>query len=99
MTQLTEESRPAKSFHEVLAEERTALFGEEPTDSNSAMRAGDQKALADVYGQIHRAPPARAICLSGGGIRSATFNLGLIQGLARAGYLSTFDYLSTVSGG
>src|SRR6185436_18326464 len=40
-----------------------------------------------------------ALCLSGGGIRSATFNLGILQGLARHGLLQRFDYLSTVSGG
>ena len=40
-----------------------------------------------------------ALCLSGGGIRSATFNLGILQGLARHGLLSQFHYLSTVSGG
>src|SRR5690348_6222574 len=43
--------------------------------------------------------PLSALCLSGGGIRSATFALGVIQGLAERGVLSTFDYLSTVSGG
>lgn len=40
-----------------------------------------------------------ALCISGGGIRSATFALGAIQGLAQTGILSIFDYLSTVSGG
>lgn len=40
-----------------------------------------------------------ALAFSGGGIRSATFNLGLLQGLAGAGWLRHFDYLSTVSGG
>ncbi|HVG32446.1 MAG TPA: patatin-like phospholipase family protein [Pyrinomonadaceae bacterium] len=40
-----------------------------------------------------------ALCLSGGGIRSATFNLGILQGLARHGLLENFTYLSTVSGG
>lgn len=39
------------------------------------------------------------IALSGGGIRSATFNLGLLEGLASLGLLRGFDYLSTVSGG
>ncbi len=39
------------------------------------------------------------LALSGGGIRSATFNLGLLQSLARARLLKEFDYLSTVSGG
>ncbi len=40
-----------------------------------------------------------ALCLSGGGIRSATFNLGILQGLASHDMLKTIDYLSTVSGG
>lgn len=39
------------------------------------------------------------LALSGGGIRSATFNLGMLQGLARRGVLRCCDYLSTVSGG
>lgn len=46
-------------------------------------------------------PPRRlfGIALSGGGIRSATFNLGLLQGLNELNFLRGFDYLSTVSGG
>ena len=43
--------------------------------------------------------PLSALCISGGGIRSATFGLGAIQGLAEHGVLEQFDYLSTVSGG
>jgi hypothetical protein len=39
------------------------------------------------------------LALSGGGIRSATFNLGVLQSLADLGILRFFDYLSTVSGG
>lgn len=39
------------------------------------------------------------LALSGGGIRSATFNLGVIQGLARCKLLQKFDYISSVSGG
>lgn len=39
------------------------------------------------------------LAFSGGGIRSATFNLGILQALARNGLLHQFDYLSTVSGG
>lgn len=40
-----------------------------------------------------------ALCLSGGGIRSAAFALGVVQGLAARKILRRFDYLSTVSGG
>src|SRR6266704_2017586 len=39
------------------------------------------------------------LALSGGGIRSATFNLGLLQALAQLGVLRQVNYLSTVSGG
>ncbi|HNQ03138.1 MAG TPA: patatin-like phospholipase family protein [Thiobacillaceae bacterium] len=39
------------------------------------------------------------LAFSGGGIRSATFNLGILQGMARRGLLKHVDYLSTVSGG
>jgi hypothetical protein len=40
-----------------------------------------------------------ALCLSGGGIRSATFCLGVLQALSKQNLLSHFHYLSTVSGG
>ncbi|AVP99862.1 hypothetical protein C7S18_22975 [Ahniella affigens] len=39
------------------------------------------------------------LALSGGGIRSATFALGILQGLQARGLLGDFDYLSSVSGG
>src|SRR5205823_4502059 len=38
-------------------------------------------------------------CLSGGGIRSASFAIGVMQGLSCLSVLTDFDYLSTVSGG
>ncbi|HEX9562976.1 MAG TPA: hypothetical protein VF981_03365 [Gemmatimonadaceae bacterium] len=39
------------------------------------------------------------LALSGGGIRSATTNLGILQALSRVDILPLVDYLSTVSGG
>ncbi|WP_428374490.1 patatin-like phospholipase family protein [Lichenicoccus sp.] len=42
---------------------------------------------------------ANALCLSGGGIRSAAFCLGVLQSLEAQGLLDKFHYLSTVSGG
>ena len=39
------------------------------------------------------------VALSGGGIRSATFSLGVFQALARRQLLGKIDFLSTVSGG
>ncbi len=54
--------------------------------------------LKRIYARIHARKPS-ALCLSGGGIRSASFALGVTQGLARLGLLQRFQYLSTVSGG
>ncbi|HEY0156858.1 MAG TPA: patatin-like phospholipase family protein [Thermoanaerobaculia bacterium] len=62
--------------------------------------------LKNVYDALHLAAnreddprPRTALCISGGGIRSATFALGVVQGLASAKILDKFDYISTVSGG
>lgn len=51
------------------------------------------------YGLPQHKPDAAGLALSGGGIRSATFALGVLVALARRGLLPQFDYLSTVSGG
>ena len=69
-------------------------------------RPGDL-AFYDVAGDlyvdlVHAMPVAdrpTALCLSGGGIRSATFSLGVLQGLAIRQALGRFTYLSSVSGG
>ena len=60
--------------------------------------------------QILHDMQATAVCLSGGGIRSASFSLGVLEGLARFSrgaewrqgqktVMDSLDYLSTVSGG
>lgn len=50
------------------------------------------------FAEAHKLRPL-GLALSGGGIREATFHLGVIQGLARQGLFPFIDYLSTVSGG
>ena len=63
--------------------------------------------LARGYGRGPIASPTRpsvtndlyGIALSGGGMRSATFSLGVLQALSRYDLLQPADYLSTVSGG
>ena len=59
----------------------------------------DEKRLIEAQRKGERAEGPVGLALSGGGIRSATFNLGVLQGLAELGLLKKFDYLSTVSGG
>lgn len=72
-------------IHTVLAEEARHLqTGLEPEPDSPRMDAS---------------PPRIGLALSGGGIRSATFSLGVLQALAAEHKLASFDYLSTVSGG
>lgn len=91
------EDAGARSFPEVLDAELDAVRASRrlrngPTEDEPPFE-GDSAA--------ERAEAARlsALAFSGGGIRSATFNLGVAQGLARLGLLRTFDYLSINSGG
>ena len=63
-----------------------------------ALRRAYDLRLAHAVRRLH-AVGRSAICFSGGGIRSGTFALGVIQALAQGGLLDKFDYLSTVSGG
>ena len=58
-------------------------------DEIASKRGDDSAELNDLFG----------VCLSGGGIRSATFSLGIIGELARRQIFHKVDYLSTVSGG
>ncbi len=44
-------------------------------------------------------PSRSGLAISGGGIRSASFGLGILQALVAGGLLPKVDYLSTVSGG
>lgn len=84
------------SLPSVLEAEYVALHGRPP----AATTSGETDPVAALYRNIHNLPNKRtALCLSGGGIRSATFALGVLQGLARLSLLKQFDYLSTVSGG
>ena len=66
---------------------------------SGALQRGEEARLSKVYEVIHAAGPTSALCISGGGIRSATFALGVLQGFARRHMLDKFDYVSTVSGG
>jgi hypothetical protein len=82
---------------QVLEEEYEALHGPLPPEQKTL---AETERLSALFTYIHRLPQQRtALCLSGGGIRSATFALGVLQALARLSLLDRFDYLSTVSGG
>jgi hypothetical protein len=73
------------TFKEVLQDELTQI-----AESRRARGVSTSKPTADNL---------IGLAFSGGGIRSATFNLGILQALAENELLHKFDYLSTVSGG
>jgi len=84
--------------------ERTPAVRRRITDEAfpGAVKSLRDRRLAALYAKLHAKDDAdarAAFCISGGGIRSATFALGIIQGLAGARILDKFHYLSTVSGG
>ncbi len=88
---MTADSKPA-SFDEVFKREMQEILKRRreaniPIDKDEA---GNPKSPAgDLVG----------LALSGGGVRSASFNLGLLQSLYQNGVLRRIDYMSTVSGG
>ncbi len=70
-----------------------ALSGGDAPDTRK-----DDPDWAKAIKQAHEANFV-GLAFSGGGIRSATFNLGVLQALADLKLLCRIDYLSTVSGG
>jgi hypothetical protein len=60
---------------------------------------GREKITPPGQGEQREVIDAVGLALSGGGIRSAAFCLGALQGLDRAKLIDRLDYLSTVSGG
>lgn len=97
-------ARWSTSFADLAAAELRREQSEAP---RAKMRTSASQPITDGTSEMPTArewlldPPRDllGIALSGGGIRSATFNLGLLQGLHSLGLLRAFDYLSTVSGG
>ena len=76
-----------KSLADILAEELDGKLGTDQTQELSVDEK--QERLRAVYDRIQAEQPERsALCLSGGGIRSAIFGLGILQGLARKNLLA-----------
>src|SRR5712692_6014547 len=97
--------RPPISDQDIV-EMRARVTNRLPIDGATDRHATDRQKqindamVAEFYDWLHKNEVRRsALCLSGGGIRSGTFALGLLQGLARHNLVKKFHYLSTVSGG
>ena len=88
---------PARPLDDVLEEAGRRAREQEP-DPQLKDAAATRERRRVVYQQARRLNLS-ALCLSGGGIRSASVSLGVIQALVDKGLLRQFHYLSTVSGG
>jgi hypothetical protein len=84
LADLTRAAATGKCLDELLREEH-----QRRADPSGAAAADEDPPPAELLG----------LAFSGGGIRSATFNLGVLQALSELRLLREFDYLSTVSGG
>jgi len=108
---------------ETLQAQRETRAEKPPDFKKRLVEAYEKVLVAERVCQVYDRPlktilyamEASAVCLSGGGIRSASFSLGILQGLARFSrrpvckgepceekdkcLLDSLDYLSTVSGG
>jgi hypothetical protein len=88
----------------MLRQEFEAIWGKRAADklAQQTRKSGEPRTELDrrraVFATAHALAPA-APSLSGGGVRSAFFALGVLQALAETRLLRRFDYLSTVSGG
>ena len=85
---------------QVMEEEYARTHGSLPYDPDEV--GCPEERLKKLFDRVHKHDAGQrrvALCLSGGGIRSGTFALGVLQGLARHGLLKRLTYLSTVSGG
>ncbi len=99
----TDQKDKPLQINDVLRAEYAYLYPSATGDNtcpHPANNPTDATPLKDFAAYVHKRGIKRsALCLSGGGIRSATFSLGVIQALANLNLLEKFDYLSTVSGG
>lgn len=92
---------PSKWLVEQELSRRSSNASRESGDCLSSWKSDDgieEKVYVDVYDAAAR-ERLSGLALSGGGIRSATFSLGILQALAAEGLLCRFDYISSVSGG
>ncbi|AMV39723.1 GMC oxidoreductase [Planctomyces sp. SH-PL62] len=91
--------RDAPEYPEALRRKESIAIGKRRDRVNDDAAKADLP-LDSIDGETPDWPDdVTGLALSGGGVRSATFNLGVLQALARAKRLRKVDFLSTVSGG
>ncbi|MBA3582636.1 MAG: patatin-like phospholipase family protein [Gammaproteobacteria bacterium] len=75
-------------------------MAEHCTRNSADLIAAEQQHIKNARQRANISDPNySAFAISGGGIRSSSLGLGVMQALVAAGLMKKFDYLSTVSGG
>ena len=95
-------SRRFRTFAELFKEENCQLNEAQGREAQFEFDVRSCVTKEGTTGEpwVKTAPLDRVgLALSGGGIRSAIFNLGLLEALDQRGILRLVEYLSTVSGG
>jgi len=97
--------RRVDGFRDVYKQASATSTIDNPNDRAMKMAANNRKSL-DLfrnewqYNKIDKSTtPKLGLALSGGGIRSATFSIGVMKGLTEIGILDSVDVMSSVSGG
>jgi hypothetical protein len=100
---LTAKIQEGRSASNVIADEVEAIIRRRavafPQPGNTTAELGPASPNGVAVATTAVPVDLVGLALSGGGIRSAMFNLGLLQALHHNGLLRYADYLSTVSGG
>jgi hypothetical protein len=91
---MPDDAAPAVYFKDVIEKELEAIKKMRECAVEYGIRESDNSAQVGPHVEM-----PTGLAFSGGGIRSATFHLGLLQALAANRLLPSFDYLSAVSGG
>lgn len=97
-----EELEDIRARRQHLKATQATSIGTAPTSASTKELTNEELGPLSTSGTFtanEKVLNAVGLSLSGGGIRSAAFCLGVLQALDQAGVLKRIDYLSTVSGG
>ncbi len=86
-------------WSEVLPNELDAINARIDALNGAPARRRSEQKKPTINREVGQTTKAVGLALSGGGVRSAAFSLGVLQALNHYGVIDNVHYLSTVSGG
>src|SRR4030095_15817871 len=91
---LIEEYNNQQTDHYPSTDAAFKAYDDLPEEDEDGRKRVNSEQLKKFYEWLHLESKTKrpALCFSGGGIRSATFGLGVEQGLGRQGLLGPLDF-------